>query len=155
MARVTQQKSARQSGKSNNNRGAQVAKQRSNNKQKVVIESTGQGSKGPNNVVSKPASKNGRSRKLPSPKRGTHDTHQLSIHTEPPPGYTFIPVGNPQLTTALKEFAKRGNHKIFSVSVSSLPRKILSLTVYRQHHMLNAMSCRVKSTVQDFISLQQ
>jgi hypothetical protein len=155
MARVTQQKSARQNGNSNNNRGAQIAKQRNNKKQNVVVENNAPGAKGLNNVVSKSGPKNEPLGKIPSPKRHTHDAHQLSIHTEPPPGYTFIPVGNPQLTTALKDFAKRGNHKIFSVSVSSLHLRVLLLTFGRRHHMLHAMSSPVKFTAWVFISLQQ
>jgi hypothetical protein len=44
---------------------------------------------------------------------------QLSFKAEPPKGYTFIPAGNPELTNALKEFARKGNHEIYAVSVST------------------------------------
>lgn len=44
---------------------------------------------------------------------------QLSFKAEPPTGYTFIPAGNPELTNALKEFARKGNHRIYAVSVSA------------------------------------
>jgi hypothetical protein len=43
---------------------------------------------------------------------------QLSFTARPPPGYTFIPAGHPELTAAMKEFARKGNHKIYAVSVS-------------------------------------
>lgn len=123
MARVTQQKPAKQAGPSNSNnknRSAQVAKQRNTKKQKVVVESNGQGSNKPRNVVSKSRKmmrKQRTSRKYMQP---AHKVRQLTFHTDPPPGYTFIPAGNPQLTTALKEFAKKGNFKIYSVSVSTI-----------------------------------
>ncbi|KPI36802.1 uncharacterized protein AB675_11876 [Cyphellophora attinorum] len=105
MARVTSQKNARHNGAYGNNRGSQIAKQhhKNNQKQKVVVES-GKG----------------------------QDRNVLSFHTEPPQGYTFIPAGNPQLTAALKEFAKRGNHKIFSVSTTPhASRHELSREVHR------------------------
>jgi hypothetical protein len=122
MARVTQQKSSKQTGPSSA-RGAQISKQRNNNnkKQKVVVKSNAQGHNGSTDVVSVS------SKALLGRKAGRRraDAHQLSFHTEPPPGYTFIPAGNPQLTTALKEFAKKGNHKIFSVSVRTKDDRIL------------------------------
>ena len=43
---------------------------------------------------------------------------QLTFKTKPPAGYTFISAGNPELTNALKEFARQANEKIFAVSVS-------------------------------------
>ncbi len=43
---------------------------------------------------------------------------QLSFTARPPPGYTFIPAGHPELTSAMKEFARKGNHEIYAVSVS-------------------------------------
>ena len=47
---------------------------------------------------------------------------QLSFTVKPPPGYTFIPAGHPELTAALKEFARKGNHQIYAVSVGFLGR---------------------------------
>jgi hypothetical protein len=114
MARVTQQKSSRHNGPSNSVRGAQVSKQRNSKKQRVVIKNNNTGQNGSGDVVST-SCKTARGRQ---PEWRKTYGRQLSFHTEPPPGYTFIPAGNPQLTTALKEFAQRGNHKIFSVSVS-------------------------------------
>ena len=43
---------------------------------------------------------------------------QLSFTAKPPPGYTFIPAGHPELTAAMKEFARKGNYQIYAVSVS-------------------------------------
>ena len=42
---------------------------------------------------------------------------QLFFETKPPPGYTFIPAGNPQLTNALKELADKEGAKPLAVSV--------------------------------------
>lgn len=120
MARVTQQKGPKHNGGGYaNNRAAQVAKQQRNKKQKVVVENKSNNKDAPRNVVSKPA-KTVRGHGPQHPR--AHPRHQLSFHTEPPPGYTFIPAGNPQLTAALKDFAKRGNHKIYSVSVCCCTR---------------------------------
>ena len=118
MARVNTQKNARQNGGPGNNRGSQVAKQhqqRANKNQKVVLEKNNQGKGSDRNVVSKRIQPAARGRRVPG--RAAHRYSQLSFQADPPPGYTFIPAGNPQLTRALKEFAQRGNYKIFSVSV--------------------------------------
>ena len=150
MARVTHQKSAKQNGASGSTRGGQIAKQRNNKKQKVVVQSSAQGQNGPSSVVSKTKlAARGHIKDKPR----AHP-RQLSFHTEPPPGYTFIPAGNPQLTNALKEFAKKENHKIFSVSVSDVPAPFPSFAnVNRPHLMPPAMNSLAKSTVLAFISL--
>ena len=49
------------------------------------------------------------------------DTRKVAFTERPPPGYTFIAAGNPELTNALKEFASRGDQKIYVVTVSSSP----------------------------------
>jgi hypothetical protein len=49
----------------------------------------------------------------------TPDIRKVAFTEQPPPGYTFIAAGNPELTNALKEFTSRGDHKIFVVTVSS------------------------------------
>lgn len=116
MARVTQQKPGRATATSSSTRGAQVSKQRNNKKQKVVFQSNGPDQGEASNVVSTSSKSVKRRRKGKPPAH----PKQLSFHTEPPPGYTYIPAGNPQLTNALKEFAKKGNHKIYSVSVNPL-----------------------------------
>ena len=40
--------------------------------------------------------------------------------TDPPPGYTFIAAGDPDLTRELKEIARRDGKKIYSVTVRLL-----------------------------------
>ena len=45
---------------------------------------------------------------------------QISFQARPPNGYTFIPAGNPELTTALKEASRDANQQIYAVSVSLL-----------------------------------
>lgn len=45
------------------------------------------------------------------------DKKKVAFTEDPPPGYTFIAAGNPELTNAMKEFSSRGNHKIFVVTV--------------------------------------
>ena len=45
---------------------------------------------------------------------------QISFQARPPNGYTFIPAGNPELTTALKEASRDANQQIYAVSVSFL-----------------------------------
>ena len=45
------------------------------------------------------------------------DKNKVAFTEQPPPGYTFIAAGNPELTNAMKEFSTRGNHKIFVVTV--------------------------------------
>ena len=155
MARVTQQKSTRHHGPSSSARGAQISKQRNNNqnnhnhnnkKQKIVLKGNAQGQNGSSDVVSA-----FRKTVRGQPARKSRvDPRQLSFHTEPPPGYTFIPAGNPQLTTALKEFAKSGNHKIFSVSVRLSMHTLCFAKFDRQHPMLLDMSCHVRSIVSAF-----
>ena len=45
---------------------------------------------------------------------------QISFQVRPPNGYTFIPAGNPDLTTALKEASRDANQQIYAVSASLL-----------------------------------
>ncbi|KAL5363062.1 hypothetical protein BJX96DRAFT_112350 [Aspergillus floccosus] len=42
----------------------------------------------------------------------------ISFEAKAPPGYTFIPAGNPQLTTACKELCRKDGLKIFAVSTT-------------------------------------
>ncbi|RAL13588.1 DUF2293 domain-containing protein [Aspergillus homomorphus CBS 101889] len=42
----------------------------------------------------------------------------ISFEAKAPPGYTFIPAGNPQLTTACKEICRKGSLKVFAVSTT-------------------------------------
>ena len=88
-------------------RGAKVQKQRK--KHRLVLESAGNQDDDKLRVVVRHG----------SGLRRTSKAHhlQLSFHAEPPPGYTFIPAGNTQLTMAMKAFAKRGGQQIMAVSV--------------------------------------
>ncbi|EXJ77568.1 hypothetical protein A1O3_09795 [Capronia epimyces CBS 606.96] len=103
MARV-KQKVAKNGAGGALTRGGQAAKQR--NKHKVVMEDT---SKEKNKLRS-----------------------VITFRADPPPGYTFIPAGNPELTAALKEFARRGDNKIFAVTTTPhADRHELSREVHR------------------------
>lgn len=120
MARVASQKSAKQaSAASGGVRGGRVQKQRK--KHKVVLESAGNKDEDKLRMVVRKMQGQGRTR--------TYST-QLSFHSDPPPGYTFIPAGNTQLTAAMKIFAKRGGHQVMAVSVCEwfvVPRTQLTL----------------------------
>lgn len=106
MVRVTRHQSGKHNGPSANSRGAQVSKSRK--KQKVVLERNDQEDKKLRTVV--------RTHNLTARGR-THRKAQISFRADPPQGYTFIPLGNPQLTTALKKAALDNNQKIYAVSV--------------------------------------
>ena len=53
--------------------------------------------------------------------------YQGSSQPEPPPGYTFIPAGDPQITSRCKHFARVDGAKVFEVSVCDprVPQVIL------------------------------
>ncbi|EXJ81646.1 hypothetical protein A1O1_07711 [Capronia coronata CBS 617.96] len=103
MARV-KQKAGKIGGGGASTRGGQAAKQR--NKHKVVVEETSK-----------------QNHKLRS---------MVTFRPDPPPGYTFIPAGNPELTAALKEFARRGDNKIYAVTTTPhADRHELSREVHR------------------------
>lgn len=98
---------SKQTAKKATNRGAQAAKNR--NRHKVVL---------PINSKEKGKQLQSAVRKSRAGARGTaHPDHQITFKAEPPPGYTFIPAGNPELTAALKEFSRQGDHKIYAVTV--------------------------------------
>ena len=44
---------------------------------------------------------------------------QITTDREPPPGFEFVPVGNPSLTTACKEISRERGAMIFIVTVCS------------------------------------
>lgn len=46
----------------------------------------------------------------------TH-VRQITTKKDPPPGFAFVPIGNPQLTTACKEISRERDAMIFIVSV--------------------------------------
>lgn len=80
---------------------------------RVIIESVGQEQKKLKTTVRRRNDK--LARKL--------TRRQISFQARPPNGYTFIPAGNPELTTALKEASREANQQIYAVSVS-LPATI-------------------------------
>ncbi|KAI1630074.1 hypothetical protein EDD37DRAFT_558805 [Exophiala viscosa] len=103
MAKV-KQKARKTSGKETSTRAAQVAKDR--NKHRVVVETTSKDEKKLRSVI--------------------------TFRADPPPGYTFIPAGNPELTAALKEFSRRDDQKIFAVTTTPhAARHELSREVHR------------------------
>ncbi len=107
MVRVKQKARKVGSAGGTSTRGAHVAKER--NKHKVVVQGTSKEQKQLRSVV----------RPTKYLARGiTYRNRQVTFRADPPQGYTFIPAGNPELTAALKEFARRGDHKIFAVTVS-------------------------------------
>lgn len=109
MAKV-KQKAAKHGAAGTSTRGGQVLKQR--NKHKVVLESTSKEQNKLQSVV----------RRTRCFARGTtYLNDQITFRADPPAGYTFIPAGNPELTAALKEFARRGDNKIYAVTVSAAP----------------------------------
>jgi hypothetical protein len=136
MARVTQQKPARRNAAAGSTRGAQTAK---NRRQKVFIEADSKGDK--LRSVVRPA---GMTVRGPP----AHPRNQISFRAEPPPGYTFIPAGNPQLTNALKEFSRKEQRKIHQVSVGPLTRMTvmadcLQTTPHASRHELSREVHRV------------
>ncbi len=107
MAKV-KQKAAKGGAGAASTRGGQISKQR--NKHKVVLESTSKEQNKLRSVVR---------RTKGFPRGTTYLNDQITFRADPPPGYTFIPAGNPELTAALKEFARRGDNKIYAVTVSA------------------------------------
>ncbi|KIW12998.1 hypothetical protein PV08_08185 [Exophiala spinifera] len=104
MARVKQKTRKQAPSGGASTRGAQVAKERQ--KHTVIVEGT---SKEHNKLRS-----------------------VITFRADPPKGYTFIPAGNPELTAALKEFARRGDHKIYAVTTTPhAERHELSREVHR------------------------
>jgi hypothetical protein len=107
MARVPPARAGRQNVGPGFVKAGQTAKQR--RKQKIVLENENQGPNADRSVV--------RSSRLNPHEDPAHPLVKLSFTANPPPGYTFIPMGNPQLTNALKDAARRGDYKVMSVSV--------------------------------------
>ncbi|DAA73640.1 TPA_exp: Uncharacterized protein A8136_4074 [Trichophyton benhamiae CBS 112371] len=42
----------------------------------------------------------------------------ISFETKPPPGYTFIPAGNPEFTNGCKELCRKDGYKVYTVSTT-------------------------------------
>ncbi|KAK6381004.1 hypothetical protein LTS17_005205 [Exophiala oligosperma] len=121
MARVKQKTRKQAPSAGASTRGAQVAKER--HKHTVVVEGTSKEQNKLRSVV-----------RLASclPRGTTYLDRQITFRADPPQGYTFIPAGNPELTAALKEFARRGDHKIYAVTTTPhAARHELSREVHR------------------------
>ncbi|OAP61031.1 hypothetical protein AYL99_06035 [Fonsecaea erecta] len=120
MARV-KQKVAKKGAAGSSTRGSQVAKQK---RHKIAIGGDPQEKKLPTVVRAKSACRGSIT--------SAYDPNKISFQERPPPGYTFIPAGNPELTNALKEFARRGDHKIYAVTITPhAARHELSREVHR------------------------
>lgn len=52
----------------------------------------------------------------------------ISFEAKPPPGYTFIPAGNPQLTGACKELCRNDGLKVYAVTVCLLATSLYPLS---------------------------
>lgn len=50
---------------------------------------------------------------------GRLTAEQITTNKHPPPGFEFVPIGNPALTTACKELSRSQDAMIFIVSVRS------------------------------------
>ncbi|KIX95332.1 uncharacterized protein Z520_08849 [Fonsecaea multimorphosa CBS 102226] len=121
MARV-KQKVAKKGAAGASTRGGQVARQK---RHKIAIGGDPQEKKLPTVVRVNPAHRRGYI-------TSAYDPKKISFQERPPPGYTFIPAGNPELTNALKEFARRGDHKIYAVTITPhAARHELSREVHR------------------------
>lgn len=55
----------------------------------------------------------------------------ISFEARAPPGYTFIPAGNPLFTNACKEMCRKNNLKVFAVTTTPHQRMNLSQQVHR------------------------
>lgn len=61
--------------------------------------------------------------------------YQITTEKTPPPGFEFVPIGNPKLTAACKEISREKDAMIFIVSnARSLDETILSNQVHRVGH---------------------
>ncbi|MCJ1392242.1 hypothetical protein MMC18_005109 [Xylographa bjoerkii] len=54
-----------------------------------------------------------------------------SFHANPPPGYTFIPAGDPQITNRCKDIARKDGAKVYAVSTTKHKHSGLSKEVHR------------------------
>lgn len=110
-------------GRKATNRDAQAAKDR--NRHRVVLPSSSkEKGKQLQSVV----------REIRVAARGTaHPGSQITFKAEPPRGYTFIPAGHPELTAALKEFSRQGDHKIYAVTVSLVSSVPFTPTNFLDH----------------------
>lgn len=59
---------------------------------------------------------------------------QISFEAKAPPGYTFIPAGNPRFTIACKEVCRKDGLEVFTVSVSHQMLPVLTFLGHASNH---------------------
>ncbi|KAL7799879.1 hypothetical protein V8C37DRAFT_365823 [Trichoderma ceciliae] len=76
---------------------------------------------------------------------------QITTEKTPPPGFEFVPIGNPQLTAACKELSRDKDAMIFIVSnAKGLDENILTNQVHRiGHHIRQVIVEEAKGSVGD------
>lgn len=81
--------------------------------------------------------------------------YQFTPKKEPPPGFEFVPIGNPALTTACKEISREKDAMIFIVSSSkSRPGHQISGQTHRIGHHIRAIIVEeAKDSLRHFSSL--
>ncbi|RFU80439.1 hypothetical protein TARUN_1763 [Trichoderma arundinaceum] len=77
--------------------------------------------------------------------------YQITTRKTPPPGFEFVPIGNPQLTAACKELSREKDVMIFIVSnAKGLDENILANQVHRiGHHIRQVIVEEAKTSVGD------
>lgn len=92
------------------------------------------------------------------------NTRQITSDRQPPPGFEFVPIGNPELTTACKELSREQDALIFIISVRMITDTLscspsLTLTgVYRVQtdkraapaslsHQVNRIGHHIRQTI--------
>ena len=77
---------------------------------------------------------------------------QLHGNSKPPTGYTFIPAGDPQLTSRCKQIAKAEGLTVFIVSVSSPNIPVITILISPRQALILLSLSREKHIVLGIIS---
>ncbi|KAL6864446.1 hypothetical protein J3F83DRAFT_741791 [Trichoderma novae-zelandiae] len=77
--------------------------------------------------------------------------YQITTESTPPPGFEFVPIGNPELTAACKEISREKDAMIFIVSNAKFPdENILAHQMHRiGHHIRQVIVEEAKATIGD------
>ncbi|KAL6796006.1 hypothetical protein GGI42DRAFT_101163 [Trichoderma sp. SZMC 28013] len=77
--------------------------------------------------------------------------YQITTEKTPPPGFEFVPIGNPQLTAACKEISREKDAMIFIVSnAKGLDESSLANQVHRiGHHIRQVIVEEAKASIDD------
>lgn len=86
-------------------------------------------------------------RRTPKIWDSTDISFQITSNRNPPPGFTFVPVGNPELTQLCKEISREQDCMIFVVSVGSTHFTILLV------HMANDIHRPPGNATQTYMSI--